>query len=104
MLQPEGFEKKEQDLQIGQILIRSQRCIKRCYNRFDFFIISLRCNKLHSDACACCNKFEGNKFIVVLLYVDVMLVSCPNNNHVKELKSQFVREFDTKDKGWQTKF
>jgi len=69
----------------------------RCwYKRFDSFIISLDYNRLGLDHCTYYKRFDGNDFIILLLYVDDMLVVGPNKDWVQELKAQLAREFDMK--------
>ena len=57
------------------------------YKGFDSFIMSIRYNRLSLDHCAYYKRFEDNDFIILLLYVDDMLVACPNKDRVQELKA-----------------
>lgn len=102
MLQPEGFEEKGKENLVCR-LTKSLYGLKqapRCwYKRFDSFIISLGYNRLSSDHCTYCKRFEENAFIILLLYVDDMLVVGPNKDQVQELTAQLAREFDMKDLG-----
>nr|GEX21788.1 retrovirus-related Pol polyprotein from transposon TNT 1-94 [Tanacetum cinerariifolium] len=72
MLQPEGFKqkrKRELGLQVKQISVRFKQ------------------------------RFGNNDFIILLLYVNDMLVSCPNKDRINKLKAQLAREFEMKDLG-----
>lgn len=69
------------------------------YKRFDSFITSLDYNRLNSYHCMYYKRFDDNDYIILLLYVDDILVVCPNKDQVQELKAQLVREFDMKDMG-----
>ena len=55
----------------------------RCwYKRFDSFIFSLGYNRLSSNHCIYYKRFDGDDFIILLLYVDDMLVASPNKDCV----------------------
>ena len=55
--------------------------VPRCwYKRFDSFIFSLGCNRLSSNHCVYYKRFDGDDFIILLLYVDDMLVASPNKD------------------------
>lgn len=102
MLQPEGFEEKENENLICRLnkslygLKQAPRC---WYKRFDSFIISLGYSRLHADPCAYFKRFSETEFITLLLYVDDMLIAGPNNDRINELKAQLAREFEMKDLG-----
>ncbi|KAH9784261.1 hypothetical protein KPL71_009581 [Citrus sinensis] len=102
MLQPEGFaESGKENLvcKLNQTLYGLKQAPRCWYERFDSFIMSLGYNRLSSDHCAYYKRFEDNDFIILLLYVDDMLVACPNKDRVQELKAQLAREFEMKDLG-----
>jgi len=83
MLQPERFKEQGKENLVCK-LTKSLYGLKqapRCwYKRFDFFIISLDYNRLSSDHCTYYKRFDGNDFIILLLYVDDILVVGPNKD------------------------
>nr|GEX49786.1 retrovirus-related Pol polyprotein from transposon TNT 1-94 [Tanacetum cinerariifolium] len=102
MLQPEGFKQKGKK----NLVCRSNKSLyglkqaSRCwYKRFDSFIMSLECNRLHVDPYTYFKRFRNNDFIILLLYVDDMLVACPNKDRINKLKAHLTREFEMKDLG-----
>ncbi|KAE8722786.1 AMP-dependent synthetase and ligase family protein isoform 2 [Hibiscus syriacus] len=72
MLQPEGFEEDEKK--------------------------NLVC-RLNADPCVYFKRSGDNDFVILLLYVDDMLVTGPNKDHIEDLKAQLAREFEMKDLG-----
>ena len=59
--------------------------------------MSLGYNRLNSDYCTYYKRFEGNDFIILLLYMDDMLAAVPNKDRVQKLKAQLAKEFEMKD-------
>ncbi|GJS36660.1 retrovirus-related pol polyprotein from transposon TNT 1-94 [Tanacetum coccineum] len=55
--------------------------------------------RLYADPCAYFKRFGNNDFVILLLYVDDMLVACPNKDRISKLKAQLAREFKMKDLG-----
>ncbi|KAE8698382.1 putative ribonuclease H protein [Hibiscus syriacus] len=55
--------------------------------------------RLNADPCAYFKRSGDNDFVILLLYVDDMLVTGPNKDHIEELKAQLAREFEMKDLG-----
>ena len=83
MLQPKGFAEKCKE----NLVCRSNKSLyglkqaPRCWcKRFDSFIMSLGYNRLNSDHCTYYQRFEDNDFIILLLYVDDMLATGPNQD------------------------
>ena len=83
MLQQKGFEengKKELGFQVNQIMHSLKQTLKCWYKRFDSLILSLRYNRLNSNHCIYYKRFDGDDFIILLLYVDDMLVVSLNKD------------------------
>ncbi|KAL4271938.1 hypothetical protein GQ457_13G028490 [Hibiscus cannabinus] len=102
MLQPEGFEEKEKKnlvCKLNKSLYGLKQAPRCWYKRFDSFIMSLGYNRLNADPCAYFKRFGENDFVILLLYVDDMLVTGPNKDHIEELKARLAREFEMKDLG-----
>ncbi|GJR00053.1 retrovirus-related pol polyprotein from transposon TNT 1-94 [Tanacetum coccineum] len=55
--------------------------------------------RLHAYPFVYFKRFRNNDFIILLLYVDDMLVACPNKDRINKLKAQLAREFEMKDLG-----
>jgi len=90
MLQPEGFVETGKDnlvCRLNKSLYGLKQAPRCWYKRFDFFIISLRYNRLNSNHCTCYKRFEeDDNFIILLLYVDDMSVIGPNKDRVQEIE------------------
>ncbi|GJR08587.1 retrovirus-related pol polyprotein from transposon TNT 1-94 [Tanacetum coccineum] len=102
MLQPEGFEQKGKEnlvCRLNKSLYGLKQAPRCWYKRFDSFIIGLGYNRLHADPCAYFKRFGNNDFVILLLYVDDMLVACPNKDRISKLKALLTREFEMKDLG-----
>ncbi|GJU08654.1 retrovirus-related pol polyprotein from transposon TNT 1-94 [Tanacetum coccineum] len=93
MLQPEGFKQKGKEnlvCRLNKSLYGLKQAPRCWYKRFDSFIRSLEYNRLHADLCAYFKRFRNNDFIILLLYVDDMLVACPNKDRINKLKAQLL--------------
>ena len=102
MQQPGGFEERGKEnlvCRLNKSLYGLKQAPRCWYKRFDSFILSLGYNGFNSDPCAYYKRFGDGDFIILLLYVDDMLVTGPNNDCIKELKAQLAREFEMKDLG-----
>ncbi|KAE8733376.1 hypothetical protein F3Y22_tig00001323pilonHSYRG00009 [Hibiscus syriacus] len=102
MLQPEGFEEKEKKnlvCMLNKSLYDLKQAPRCWYKIFDSFIMCLGYNRLNADPCAYFKRSGDNDFVILLLYVDDMLVTEPNKDHIEELKAQLAREFEMKDLG-----
>ena len=85
MLQLEGFDEKGNEnlvCRLNKSLYGLKQAPKCWYKRFDSFIMSLGYNRLSSDHCAYYKRFEDNDFIILLLHMDDMLVTCPNKDRI----------------------
>ena len=83
MLQPKGFKENGKEKLVCR-LTKSLYGLKQepryWYKRFDYFILSIRYNRLSLDHCIYFKRLEGDHFIILLLYVDGMLVISPNKD------------------------
>ena len=78
MLQSEDFKENGKEnlfCKLTKSLYDLKQALRCWYKRFDPFISSLGYNKLNSDHFIYCKRFEGDDFIILLLYVDDMLVA-----------------------------
>nr|AAB36261.1 retrotransposon peptide {Ty1-copia retrotransposon element, clone Sat 6} [Vicia sativa, leaves, Peptide Transposon Partial, 75 aa] [Vicia sativa] len=70
MLQPEGFEEKENENLVCRLTksLYSLKQAPRCwYKRFDSFIMNLGHNTLSSDHCTYYKRLDNDDFIILLL-------------------------------------
>ena len=56
-------------------------------------------SRCHSDHCVYFKRLDDEKYIVLCLYVDDMLVAGSNMYYIKELKCQLAHVFSMKDLG-----
>ena len=78
MDQPEGFEeagKEHTVCRLKKSLYRLKQAPRwRYYKKFDSFIVSYGYTRIDADHCVYVKTFPGNKFIILLLYVDDILI------------------------------
>ena len=56
-------------------------------------------NRCHSDHCVYFKRLDGERYIILCLYVDDMLVVGSNMDHIKGSKEQLAHAFSMKDLG-----
>ena len=56
-------------------------------------------NRCHSEYCVNFKRLDDDRYIILCLYVDDMLVAGSNMDHIKGLKEQLAHAFAIKDLG-----
>ena len=99
--QPEGFAKKEKE-HLAYKLKRSVYGLKRTsrqwYLRFSDTITSFEFKKNTVDQCIYL-KVSENKFIILVLYVDDILLTCNDLDLLHETKGYLAKNFKMIDLG-----
>ncbi|RVW98913.1 Retrovirus-related Pol polyprotein from transposon TNT 1-94 [Vitis vinifera] len=101
MVQPENFESNDSK----QLVCRLKRSIyglkqasRQWYRKFDQVITSFGFKENTVDQCIYL-KFSGNKFIILVLYVDDILLASSDVGLLHETKRFLSSKFDMKDLG-----
>ena len=71
---------------------------RQWYKKFDSFMMSHEYTRTNADHCVYVNIFSGNKFIILLLYVDHMLIVGQDKKMIGDLK-ELSNSFDMKNLG-----
>ena len=77
MEQQEGFKvkgKKNMVCKLKKSLYRIKQSPRQWYKKFDSFMMSQEYKRTFVDPCAYVRRFPDDKFIILLLYVDDMLI------------------------------
>ena len=77
MEQQEGFKvkgKKNMVCKLKKSLYRLKQAPRQWYKKFDSFMMSQEYKRTFADPCAYVRRFPNDKFIILLLYVDDMLI------------------------------
>ena len=77
MQQLEGFEvKKKEDLvcKLKKSLYGLKHAPRQWYKKFDSFVVGHWYQRTTTNYCVYFKRFPGEKFIILLLYVDDMLI------------------------------
>lgn len=61
--------------------------------------MSLGYKRRSVDPCVYYKRFDNGNFIILLLYVDDILVTSSNKDHITNLKAQLIKEFEMKNLG-----
>ena len=77
MEQLEGFKVKEKENMVCKLkksLYRLKQAPRQWYLKFDFFVMSQEYKRTFLDSCVYVRRFPDDKFIILLLYIDDMLI------------------------------
>ena len=72
---------------------------RQWYKKFDSFIMSQEYKRTFADPCVYVWRFHDDKFIILLLYVDDMLIMGQDADMIHKLKRELSKTFDMKDLG-----
>ncbi|KAM6575709.1 hypothetical protein CsatA_024036 [Cannabis sativa] len=100
MQQPEGFEVKgKEDLvcRLRKSLYGLKQAPRQWYKKFDSFMVDRSYKRLAADSCVYIKKFPNEKFVILLLYVDDMLIVGQDGKMINQLKKELSGVFDMKD-------
>ena len=102
MQQLEGFEVKgKEDLvcKLKKSLYGLKQAPRQWYKKFDSFMVGHRYQRTTTNSCVYFKRFPGEKFIILLLYVDDMLIVGQDIAQISKMKEELVESFDMKDLG-----
>ena len=69
------------------------------YKKFDSFMMSQEYKRTFPNPCVYVRRFLDDKFIILLLYVDDMLIVDQDADMIQKLKMELSKTFDMKDLG-----
>ena len=69
---------------------------RQWYKKFDSFMVGHGHQRTTADSCVYFKQFPGEKFIILLLYVDDMIVG-QDREQISKLKEELAKFFDMKD-------
>ncbi|KAK9218725.1 hypothetical protein WN943_007362 [Citrus x changshan-huyou] len=101
MKQPEGFVMPGQEHKVCKLvkcLYGLKQASKQWHEKFDKVIVSNGFNIHESDKCVY-SRFNGNKCVMICLYVDDMLIFGIDSESIELTKSLLSSNFDMKDVG-----
>ena len=102
MQQPEGFEdKRKEDLvcKLKKSLYGLKQAPRQWYKKFDSFMVGHGYQRTAADYCVYFKRYPGEKFIILLLYVDDMLIVGQDRAQISKLKEELAESFEMKDLG-----
>ena len=102
MEQPEGFEEKGREnlvCKLKKSIYGLKKAPRQWYRKFDSFMTSNGYKRTSADPCVYFKRFPGDKFIILLLYVDDMLIVGQDSKIISNLNKNFFSSFDIKDLG-----
>ncbi|KAL9266853.1 Retrovirus-related Pol polyprotein from transposon TNT 1-94-like protein, partial [Drosera capensis] len=102
MVQPEGFEVKGKEHKVCKLrksLYGLKQAPRQWYKKFDSFMTSHGYQRFKADPCVYFKRFSNEKFLILLLYVDDMLVTGQDAQMIAMLKKELSEAFDMKDMG-----
>ena len=84
-------------------LYGSKQAPWKWYLKFDGFMHEHGYIRCHSDHCVYFQRLDNDSYIILCLYIDDMLVTRSNKDHIKGLKCQLAHAFSMKDLGEEKK-
>ena len=82
---------------LKKILYDLKQAPQQWYLKFDSFMHEHRYSRCHSYHCVYFKRLDVVSYIILCLFVDDMLVSRSNMDHIKGLKCQLEHAFSMKD-------
>ena len=102
MEQPEGFKVKGKENMVCKLkksLYGLKQVHRQWYKKFDSFMMSQEYKRTFADPCVYVRRFHDDKFIILLLYVDDMLIVGRDANMIQKLNKELSKMFEIKDLG-----
>ena len=102
MQQPKGFEVKGKEnlvCKLKKSLYGLNQAPRQWYRKFDSFMVGHGYQRIVADYCVYFKHIPGEKFIILLLYVDDMLIVGQDRAQISKLNKELVESFDMKDLG-----
>ena len=100
--QSKGFEeagKQHMICRLKKSLYGLKQALRQWYKKFDSFMVGHGYTKTDADHCVYVRTFPSDKFIILLLYVDDMLIVGQDAKMIGDLKKELSKSFDMKDLG-----
>ena len=89
MQQPEGFVERGKEhlvCRLKKSLYGLKQVPRQWYRKFDSFMTDQGYHKMQADHCVFVKKFQGDDFLILLLYVDDMLIVGRDQAKIRMLK------------------
>ena len=102
MEQPEGFQVKGKEnlvCRLKKSLYGLKQAPRQWYKKFDAFMLKHGFSRLEADHCVYIKRYDQEKYIMLLLYVDDMLIVGHDKNMISKLKKDLGSQFAMKDLG-----
>ena len=102
MEQPEGFlvkGKEDYVCKLKKSLYGLKQAPRQWYMKFETVMGEQGYKKCSSDHCVFIQRFSGDDFIILLLYVDDILIVAKNVSRIAKLKKELSKCFAMKDLG-----
>ena len=102
MEQPEGFKTKGKEnlvCKLKKSLYGLKQAPRQWYKRFDSFMLEPSFRRLEADHYVYIKRYDQERFIILLLYVDDMLVVGHDKSMINRLKKDLGSQFAMKDLG-----
>ena len=102
MEQPEGFKVKGKENVVCKLktsLYGLKRAPRQWYKEFDYFMMSQEYKRTFATPCVYVWRFPDDKFIILLLYVDDMMIVGQDVDMIEKLKRELSKTFDMKELG-----
>ena len=102
MEQLEGFKVKWKENMVCKLkksLYGLKQAPRKWYKKFESFMMSQEYKRTFADPCVYVRRFHDDKFIILLLYVDDMLIMGQDADMIQKLKRELSKMFDMKDLG-----
>ena len=102
MQQPQGYEVKGKDnlvYRLKKSLYGLKQAPRQWYLKFDKFMTEQGYDRCHSNHCVYFKRLDNERYIILLLYVDDMLVAGSNMKDINVLKRKLANSFAMKDLG-----
>ena len=100
--QPESFKVKGKENMVCKLkksLYGLKQVPQQWYKKFDSFMMSQEYKWTFADPSVYVRRFHDDKFIILLLYVDDMLIVGQDAHMIQKLKKKLLKMFDIKDLG-----
>ena len=102
MEQPEGIVKKGKEdyvCKLKKSLYGLKQAPRQWYMKFESVMGEQGYNRCSTDHCVFFQRFSGDDFIILLLYVDDILIVGKNVSRIAKLKKELSKFFAMKDLG-----
>ena len=102
MENPKGFKTKDKEnlvCKLKKSLYGPKQAPHQWYKRFDSFMLEHGFRILESNHCVYIKRYDQERFIILMLYVDKMLVVGHDKGMINKLKKDLGSQFAMKDLG-----